>query len=148
MSGISQQPDSRKRPGQLKDAVNAFPDFALGLLKRPGGKFISNLTYDVNHITHLLSSAILTLFKDSLTLIGLLTVMFMQKNPAISGIFLVEAPDLFTQRRFCSDVYSLAIIQSLLQQRSTFHKTAMILLLKPWRYVCVGWLIKVFLRNN
>lgn len=43
LSGISQQPDSRKRPGQLKDAVNAFPDFALGLLKRPGGKFVAQL---------------------------------------------------------------------------------------------------------
>jgi len=43
LSGISQQPDSRKRPGQLKDAVNAFPDFALGLLKRPGGKFVAKL---------------------------------------------------------------------------------------------------------
>ena len=43
LSGISQQPDSRKRPGQLKDAVNAFPDFALGLLKRPGGKFVADL---------------------------------------------------------------------------------------------------------
>ena len=44
--------------------------------KKHSGKFISNLTYDVNHITHLLSNAILTLFKDSLTLIGLLAVMF------------------------------------------------------------------------
>ncbi len=43
LQGISQQPDSRKRPGQLKDAVNAFPDFALGLLKRPGGKFVAAL---------------------------------------------------------------------------------------------------------
>ena len=43
LQGISQQPDSRKRPGQLKDAVNAFPDFALGLLKRPGGKFVAKL---------------------------------------------------------------------------------------------------------
>ena len=43
LTGISQQPDSRKRPGQLKDAVNAFPDFALGLLKRPGGKFVAKL---------------------------------------------------------------------------------------------------------
>ena len=42
-SGISQQPDNRKRPGQVKDAVNAFPDFALGMLKRPGGKFVSKL---------------------------------------------------------------------------------------------------------
>ena len=43
LSGISQQPDNRKRPGQLKDAVNAFPDFALGLLKRPGGQFVAKL---------------------------------------------------------------------------------------------------------
>lgn len=41
--GISQQPDNRKQPGQLRDSVNAFPDYALGLLKRPGGKFLSNL---------------------------------------------------------------------------------------------------------
>ena len=46
--------------------------------KRHSGKFIANLTYDVNHITNLLSNAILTLFKDTLTLIGLLTVMFLQ----------------------------------------------------------------------
>ena len=39
--------------------------------KKHSGKFISNLTYDVSHITNLLSNAILTLFKDSLTLIGL-----------------------------------------------------------------------------
>jgi len=41
--GISQQPDNRKFPGQLKDCVNAFPDYALGLLKRPGGQFSANL---------------------------------------------------------------------------------------------------------
>ena len=46
--------------------------------KKHSGKFISNLTYDVTHITNLLSNAILTLFKDSLTLVGLLTVMFLQ----------------------------------------------------------------------
>ena len=46
--------------------------------KKHSGKFISNLTYDVTHITNLLSNAILILFKDSLTLIGLLTVMFLQ----------------------------------------------------------------------
>ena len=37
------------------------------------GKFISNLTYDVTHITNMLSDAVLALFKDSLTLIGLLS---------------------------------------------------------------------------
>jgi len=41
--GISQQPDNRKFPGQLKDSVNAFPDYALGLLKRPGGQYVTEL---------------------------------------------------------------------------------------------------------
>ncbi len=42
------------------------------------GKFITNLTHDVGMITNLVSTAILNLFKDSLTLIGLLSVMFYQ----------------------------------------------------------------------
>ena len=44
------------------------------------GKFIANLTYDVGLITSLVSTVILNLFKDSLTLIGLLTVMFYQNS--------------------------------------------------------------------
>ena len=59
--------------------------------KKHSGKFISNLTYDVTHITQLLSTAILTLFKDSLTLIGLLTVMFMQ-NWRLTLISIVMIP--------------------------------------------------------
>jgi len=59
--------------------------------KKHSGKFISNLTYDVTHITNLLSSAILTLFKDSLTLIGLLTVMFLQ-NWKLALISIVMIP--------------------------------------------------------
>ena len=42
------------------------------------GKFITNLTNDVNMITALVSTGILNLFKDSFTLIGLLIVMFYQ----------------------------------------------------------------------
>ena len=42
------------------------------------GKFISNLSNDVGMITNLVSTVILNLFKDSLTLIGLLSVMFYQ----------------------------------------------------------------------
>jgi hypothetical protein len=41
--GISQQPDNRKFPGQLRDCVNAYPDYALGLLKRPGGRHETEL---------------------------------------------------------------------------------------------------------
>lgn len=43
LSGVSQQPDNRKRPGQVKEAVNVYPDFALGMLKRPGSEFISTM---------------------------------------------------------------------------------------------------------
>jgi len=42
------------------------------------GKILSSLTNDVSHITNLISIAVLTLFKDSLTLVGLLFVMFFQ----------------------------------------------------------------------
>ncbi len=59
--------------------------------KKHTGKFISNLTYDVQHITNLLSSAILSLFKDSLTLIGLLAVMFFQ-NWKLALISLIMIP--------------------------------------------------------
>ena len=59
--------------------------------EKHSGKFISNLTYDVLHITNLLSNGILNLFKDSLTLIGLLTVMFLQ-NWKLSLIAIVLIP--------------------------------------------------------
>ena len=55
------------------------------------GKFISNLTNDVNMITNLVSTTILNLFKDSLTLIGLLTVMFYQ-NWKLSLIAIIMIP--------------------------------------------------------
>ncbi len=42
------------------------------------GKFISNISNDVAMITNLVSTVILNFFKDSLTLIGLLGVMFYQ----------------------------------------------------------------------
>ena len=59
--------------------------------KKHSGKFISNLTYDVQHITNLLSSAILNLVKDSLTLLGLIGVMFFQ-NWKLALISLIMIP--------------------------------------------------------
>ena len=55
------------------------------------GKFISTLTNDVGHITNLISTAVLSLFKDSLTLIGLLIVMFFQ-NWKLSLIAIIMIP--------------------------------------------------------
>ena len=55
------------------------------------GRFITNLMNDVLNITNLLSTAVLNLFKDSLTLIGLLSVMFYQ-NWKLSLIAIIMIP--------------------------------------------------------
>ena len=55
------------------------------------GKYISNLTYDVGMITNLLTTTLLNLFKDSLTLFGLLGVMFYQ-NWKLSLIAIIMIP--------------------------------------------------------
>ena len=55
------------------------------------GKFITNLTNDVSMITNLVSTAILNLFKDSLTLAGLLFVMFYQ-NWKLALIAIIMIP--------------------------------------------------------
>ena len=55
------------------------------------GKFITNLMNDVVMITNLLSTVVLNLFKDTLTLIGLLAVMFYQ-NWKLSLIAIIMIP--------------------------------------------------------
>ena len=55
------------------------------------GEFIGNLTNDVGMIVNLISTGILNLFKDSLTLIGLLSVMFYQ-NWKLSLIAIIMIP--------------------------------------------------------
>ena len=55
------------------------------------GKYISNLNFDVIQITNMLSNSFLSLFKDGLTLIGLLTVMFLQ-NWRLSLIAIIMIP--------------------------------------------------------
>ena len=59
--------------------------------KKHSGKFITNLTNDINMITNLVSTAILNLFKDTLTLLGLLCVMFYQ-NWKLSLIAMIMIP--------------------------------------------------------
>jgi len=55
------------------------------------GKYISNLNFDVDQITRMLSDAFLSIFKDGLTLIGLLIVMFFQ-NWKLSLIAMIMIP--------------------------------------------------------
>ena len=62
------------------------------------GKFVTNLSNDVGMITNLVSTAILNLFKDSLTLIGLLGVMFYQ-NWKLSLVAIIMIPLASTAAR-------------------------------------------------
>ena len=55
------------------------------------GKYISNLNFDVNQITRMLAEAFLSIFKDGLTLVGLLCVMFIQ-NWKLSLIAIIMIP--------------------------------------------------------
>ena len=33
LGGVSRQPDDRKKPGQVREALNAYPDPTFGLIK-------------------------------------------------------------------------------------------------------------------
>lgn len=43
LGGVSQQSDEKIFPGQVKDALNCYPDPTLGMIKRPGGRFLGKL---------------------------------------------------------------------------------------------------------
>ena len=36
--GVSQQADEKMFPGQVKEALNCYPDVTLGMMTRPGGR--------------------------------------------------------------------------------------------------------------
>ena len=59
--------------------------------EKHSGEFISNITHDVATVIGLVTVAMLNLFKDSLTLVGLLCVMFYQ-NWKLALIALVMIP--------------------------------------------------------
>ena len=84
--------DTPLTEANLTAGYNLYSD-AETVDKKHSGKFISNLSNDVSMITNLVSTVILNLFKDSLTLIGLLTVMFLQ-NWKLSLIAIILIPIL------------------------------------------------------
>ena len=43
LGGVSKQTDKKKKPGQVRECLNAYPDPTFGLRKRPGLKFIKSL---------------------------------------------------------------------------------------------------------
>lgn len=48
LGGVSKQPDDKKTPGQVKEAINSYPDPTFGLSKRPGTKWLGNLSSTAN----------------------------------------------------------------------------------------------------
>ena len=72
----------------LKSIIKSDVEF---MGKKHSGKFISHITFDIGLINTLVSTAVLNIFKDSLTLIGLLFVMFYQ-NWKLSLFAIVMIP--------------------------------------------------------
>ena len=88
MIGVAEEIKKEMQCNMLGNLISA--DTAL-IEGRHTGKFISILANDVNHITNLVSVALLNVFKDSLTLVGLLMVMFFQ-NWKLSLIAIIMIP--------------------------------------------------------
>ena len=107
--------------------------------QKHSGKFISNLTYDVNHITNMLSTAILNIFKDSLTLLGLLFVMFYQ-NWKLSLIAIIMIPVAGIASKTLGKRMGKVVTEA--QEKSGFLNTHLIELFKNHK------LIKIFQRED
>ena len=88
MIGVSEEVRKDLQCDMLSNLISADTKLIDG---KHTGKFISTLTNDVSHITNLISTAVLSLFKDSLTLLGLITVMFLH-NSKLSLMALIMIP--------------------------------------------------------
>ena len=85
---VSEEVKKKIQTDMLSSLIRADTEL---IENKHSGKYVSNLNYDVSQITHMLSSSLLNIFKDSLTLVGLLTVMFIQ-NWRLSLIAIIMIP--------------------------------------------------------
>ena len=88
MINVSEEVKKNLQTDMLKSFIQADTEI---IESKHSGKYISNLNFDVNQITRMLADAFLSIFKDGLTLIGLLTVMFIQ-NWKLSLIAIIMIP--------------------------------------------------------
>ena len=88
MIQISEEVKKMLQIDMLKSFINADTQI---IESKHTGKYISNLSFDVDQITRMLAEAFLSIFKDGLTLIGLLSVMFFQ-NWKLSLIAIIMIP--------------------------------------------------------
>ena len=96
MINVAEEVKKKIQMNMLSSFIKADTEY---IENKHTGKYISNLNFDVNQITMMLSTSFLNFFKDGLTLIGLLTVMFLQ-NWRLSLIAIIMIPlASFTAKR-------------------------------------------------
>jgi ATP-binding cassette, subfamily B, bacterial MsbA len=136
MISIAEEIKKTLQSQMVKSLINADTQV---IDQKHSGKFISNLTYDVTHITNMLSNAVLSLFKDSLTLLGLLFVMFYQ-NWKLSLIAIIMIPIASIASRTLGKRIGKVVTEA--QEKSGFLNTHLIELFKNHK------LIKIFQRED
>ena len=88
MINVSEEVKKMIQIDMLKSFIKADTEI---IENKHSGNYISNINFDVNQITRMLADAYLSIFKDGLTLVGLLFVMFYQ-NWKLSLIAIVMIP--------------------------------------------------------
>ncbi len=88
MINVSEEVKKMIQTDMLSSFINADTEI---IENKHSGKYVSNINFDVDQITRMLADAFLSIFKDGLTLIGLLTVMFLQ-NWKLSLIAIIMIP--------------------------------------------------------
>jgi len=136
MIGVAEEVKKDIQADMVKSLINADTQV---IDSKHTGKFISNLTYDVGMITNLVSTVILNLFKDSLTLIGLLTVMFLQ-NWKLSLVAIIMIPLATTAARSLGK--RVGKVSTEAQEKAGFLTTYLVELFKNHK------LIKIFQQEN
>ena len=136
MIGVGEEIKKKLQFDMTKTLINADTQY---IDKKHSGGFISNLTYDVTHITDLLSGAILSLFKDSLTLVGLLFVMFLQ-NWKLALVSIIMVPLAGVTSKILGKRISKVTTEA--QEKSSFLTSYLVELFKNHK------LIKIFQKED
>ena len=136
MISVSQELKAGVQKDMLKSLISSDTSF---IDSAHTGKFISNLTNDVNMLVNLISVALLNVFKDTLSLIGLLSVMFYQ-NWKLSMIAIIMIPLASFVARALGKRINKATVQTM--DQSSIFTTRLVEVFKNHK------LIKIFQREN
>ena len=136
MINVSQELKAGVQKDMLKSLIASDTKF---IDSAHTGKFISNLTMDVNMLVNLISTALLNVFKDSLSLIGLLSVMFFQ-NWKLSMIAIIMIPLATFMARSLGKRMNKASVQAM--DKSSLFTTRLVEIFKNHK------LIKIFQRED